>query len=311
MAQTFAKSMQFMSYSLPTSLLAGGLMAYRGREEFRVPFLKLSKREWFNPEKLGPFRGTTARLAWHTIRFGAWQGWCLALAGLFFGSMARTSTMNSIMTDPRMQAIRDARAKAMERGNTGLPERPGPRQNHSIESQQGRMDNQAMRAENMWRRTRKDQRASSDDDMSPTGGAFASEVSNRGDGDEGMLSDRDIQMNEQRQQLDQERYREDQHRAQGPQEPQVRPQAQPRQPQPSPQASGGAWERLRRQASGGQGGGSPAPRSTESQGNDYTFSQQFEDRQLAHDEAQKEFDARIERERRGGDFDSGKSNKRW
>jgi hypothetical protein len=45
---------------------------------------------------------------------------------------------------------------------------------------------------------------------------------------------------------------------------------------------------------------------------DYAFSKETEERSLARDQAQKEFDARVERERRGGDFSSGSGDqKRW
>jgi hypothetical protein len=45
---------------------------------------------------------------------------------------------------------------------------------------------------------------------------------------------------------------------------------------------------------------------------DFAFSKENEERSLARTEAQREFDARVERERRGGDFSSGSGNqKRW
>jgi hypothetical protein len=98
------------------------------------------------------------------------------------------------------------------------------------------------------------------------------------------------------------------------------------------QQSGSAWERIRRGSkSGGQSGGSSwptnnqeaSPQSRESAwaklqnntqpeqrqglttGDSFAFSKSDEERSLAKDEAQKEFDARVERERRGGDFNSG------
>jgi hypothetical protein len=49
-----------------------------------------------------------------------------------------------------------------------------------------------------------------------------------------------------------------------------------------------------------------------SEGEDsFSFSQGEEDKQLAKTEAQKEFDARLERERSGKDFDEGSGRKRW
>lgn len=47
-------------------------------------------------------------------------------------------------------------------------------------------------------------------------------------------------------------------------------------------------------------------------GDSFTFSKTEEERNLAQIEAQKEFDARVEKERRGGDFSSGNGDqKRW
>lgn len=80
----------------------------------------------------------------------------------------------------------------------------------------------------------------------------------------------------------------------------------------SQQQGGSAWERLRQQAAnGGTGAGSGAQRRSrgqEEQGGDaFSFSSSEEDKQTAKYEAQKDFDARIEQERSGKNFDS----KRW
>ena len=94
----------------------------------------------------------------------------------------------------------------------------------------------------------------------------------------------------------------------------------------SSSAEGGSvWERIRNQnASGaassptttreyGGGRGAAAGRGKGEKvdgGESFSFSSAEEERQLAKDEAQKDFDARIERERQGGDFSSGRE-KRW
>jgi hypothetical protein len=47
-------------------------------------------------------------------------------------------------------------------------------------------------------------------------------------------------------------------------------------------------------------------------GDSFAFSKTEEERTYAKEEAQKEFDARVERERRGGDFSKGGGDqKRW
>lgn len=184
------------------------------------------------------------------------------------------------------------------------------------------MDNQAMRAESLWRRTRPNQRPSqsgSDDDMSPTGGAFMDDVTQSNE--EGLLSDQQMQMNERRQDFE-AAVAERNTRSQTQQSPtQQQQRSTDRDGAASPFAPGGAWERVRREAAGRQSSGSttrnPQPPPSSSRGDDFTFSQNYEDKQLAHAEAQKEFDARVERERQGGDFEGGRqssgrdSSKRW
>jgi hypothetical protein len=102
-------------------------------------------------------------------------------------------------------------------------------------------------------------------------------------------------------------------------------------------AEGSVWERIRRQASsqpaGYRGSNKPAgqgqqvprpgqrawrrgsqrnPREGPAPGDSVSYSKSEEERQLARDEAQKEFDARVEQERRGGDFSADNGDqKRW
>ncbi len=62
---------------------------------------------------------------------------------------------------------------------------------------------------------------------------------------------------------------------------------------------GGGWDAIRKQ----QDVGSTA-------GDSFTFSSAAQERQLAKDEAQKEFDARVERERQGGGFNED-TRRKW
>lgn len=93
--------------------------------------------------------------------------------------------------------------------------------------------------------------------------------------------------------------------------------------------SGSVWERIRQQQGSGSASSSssysssPLSRSSTSTravererregsttGDSFAFSSSEEERSYAKDEAQKEFDARIERERKGGDFSEGRGG-RW
>lgn len=82
-----------------------------------------------------------------------------------------------------------------------------------------------------------------------------------------------------------------------------------------PSDGGSAWERIRRgaglSASGknehwgttdGRGTGKQRESSENSGGDDFSFSSSEQERSYAQEEAQRDFDARVEKERQGGDF---------
>lgn len=84
---------------------------------------------------------------------------------------------------------------------------------------------------------------------------------------------------------------------------------------------GSVWERIRSQSANGTPSASSSTRGRRTTirqeqqegsntGDSFSFSSSEEERSYAKDEAQKEFDERVEKERRGGEFSSG-SDKRW
>ncbi|KAL8989198.1 MAG: hypothetical protein Q9169_008409 [Polycauliona sp. 2 TL-2023] len=94
---------------------------------------------------------------------------------------------------------------------------------------------------------------------------------------------------------------------------------------PQNQNVGGSWERIRRQAATGaiqkkamrwnpvrkeerEGKGE---RGDGGDDGGFSFLSEDEERVLAKDEAQNEFDKKVERERQGGSFDEGRRGKRW
>ena len=84
-------------------------------------------------------------------------------------------------------------------------------------------------------------------------------------------------------------------------------------------SGGSVWERIRQQSAsepstpnaGRRSGfrGSGAPQEGTTTGDSFSFSSSDEERSYAQTEAQKEFDERVERERKGGDFSS--EGRRW
>lgn len=311
----FAKSVTIASYAYPTGIIAGALWTYNGRQSFKFPFYNPGGKEWFDPNKFSVFRGSQARAAWHGLRFTAYTGFAAFLAMFFWGSVASTTDIAGTVTDPRLKDFREALKAKMKERQGDVAQRP-PAQRSPVDSAPGRMDSQAVKAGSVWERAR-EQKASrstttSDDDMSPTGGAFMDDMASD-DSDGGLLSDSQMQMNERREQYESRAAeRTSNAAAQSTERQQRAPQRQSDQGRrDSGTATGGVWERLRKEAEArGQGGGvQKEQRQGSTVGDSFSFSQREEDRQLAQSEAQKEFDARVERERQGGSFDEGRSRK--
>ena len=81
--------------------------------------------------------------------------------------------------------------------------------------------------------------------------------------------------------------------------------------QPGRSSAGSSWARLRQQGSQPKDvSTSGDARSRRKEGDDFSFSSSEQDKELARDEAQKDFDAKLDRERRGQDFYGGESRRR-
>lgn len=159
------------------------------------------------------------------------------------------------------------------------------------------------------------------DDASPTGGAFTNDYGDSSS-DTGILNDAQMIQRQTQQQADawssptESRTNTVDLNKAAPQRPGADRQAanQGEGAASAPQG-GSSWERLRQKAASGTPSISGTPRRSQvdsSPGDDsFSFSQGDEDKQLAKSEAQKDFDARLERERTGRDFDEGNGRKRW
>lgn len=269
-------------YGGAAGLLFALFLMRRGRAVFRFPFVTPSP-EWFNPNKLGPLNGDRAKIGWHVLRFTAYSTGGYALGSLLGSSYAAVHFAKNLKNDPRLKEFGQAMEEYSRRrqGGVSQQQRPVPQPRPMQEQKQGR-----------W-----------DDDMSP-------QASNYGSGDTGVLSDDQMQSQE---------------RGQG-----TVPRWGPAESsggsydEPSPTAGApgeSSWDRIRREASSGgspqSSGGrwSPQQQATPSNQGDgstrsdsFSFSSSEEDRQLARSEAQKEFDARVERERQGKDFNDASKN---
>jgi hypothetical protein len=301
LAYYFAKAKATASYGAVLGMLGGAARCYQTADIFRFPFWR-PKPEKFDPNVFLAFKGQRARLAWHVARF-----WPYVILGQLIGTLlgsnyGMTVAAVGMQRDKRLTNFNEDMKKAIRgmRGNSPLPggRTPAPTQDHSSSP---------------W-----PSRNTTDDDMSPTAGNDSWSGSADGSTDTGAISD------SQRRAL--ERSSEFNRNTRGV----------TKQPPPYDDASptgglfplnedknsvGSAWDRIRRNAASGQA--QPDQRShpntarptqkeqseSSTLGDSFSFSSTDEERQLAKAEAQREFDDRLERERKGGDFDD--RGKRW
>ena len=312
-AQCSARMISQTSYATPIGVTAGFYGAYRTASNFRFPMWQPNP-DTFNPEvfppRLAVFKGNRAIMAWHAMRVLAYSILNSAFAGVMITSYATTSAAANMYIDERLKDVNEAITKNV-RSRRGLPQ-PPIRQEHGT-------------------------RQIPQDDASPTGGMYGdgdaeTENSNGRDEKPGARQWRKASKPPPLQEVHES---EDTGFA-------VYDDASPTGGQgvaadaPSQQTSGSAWDRLRRGEKSTQnkqaGTGGPdkttqqQPQSawsklrnspqqgqqdSSSTGDSFSYTETYEQRELAKTQAQKEFDAQVERERRGGNFDDNGDQKRW
>lgn len=311
-----AKSIAIQSIGPPIGIAGGIYRARATREQFKFPFFTpdLAKMDVnvFPTQGMKLFSGQAAQSAWHAMR-----GTAYASMGYFIGTVLLSSYAASIatigeMSDPRLKAlidkIRDKAKQAQGRmpNAQNAPQRPGEAK--------------------VWKgQTRQV------DDASPTGGYGLETPLDLSTNSERMLTDEEIQAAEAMKTWSASKPTPYQNQKPAPQSNSVDDAFDDASPtggrgMQTSQSSGSAWERIRQQQAS-SGGDSPRRsawsknRSQAQQGqaqqkeaptDSFAFSSTDEERQLAQSEAQKDFDARLDQERRGGEFSSGSGDrKRW
>jgi hypothetical protein len=324
-----AKQISIFSYATSVGVLAGTWRAYNTTATFRFPFWQPNP-EKFNPQtfpsaRLSVIKGNNAVMAWHLLRYATYGGVGKVVSQILFGSYSMTVAAVGELGDPRLKATQEAARQQGQRQRGGLP---GPKMPGTAGSPQ---------SGGMGRG-----KAPPVDDASPTGGMFPEEngaMSSTGFGSNTESTNDYPQTQEQPNRWPQ------QSRSAPPMQ-RAEPQDQPFDPfddayptggqgtrtdtsVPLPQRQqGSAWDRVRQGAGRGSAGrqtesGQPQEEQrgwagvreqsqSPTASDDSAFSRETEERSLARDQAQKEFDARVERERRGGDFNSGSGDqRRW
>ncbi|KAI4174405.1 MAG: hypothetical protein LQ343_002340 [Gyalolechia ehrenbergii] len=323
------KNMAIQSYGLPIAFGFGVYRAFKTREDYRFPFYGPLKTAdgWWDGERIrimgtDMLEGPTARRMVHFWRGSIYSFIALLVGGGLVTSYATTVAMVGEMRDPRLKEIqrtkvergmqqrKEAAAKkppkdAMEQGNTNAGD--------LLKRHQGGIGAQ-------------------DDDASPSAGSeyYGEDMDKIGGTNAAILSDAQMRTQESRQRASPRESRTE-NRASTFQIEKVESQpigfgdgfadASPTaQSSTQDSQSGSAWDRIRRNAQKHGPGAKDGSRGWDNirkeqqvgstTGDSFTFSSADQERQLVQDEAQKEFDARVERERQGGSFNENRE-KKW
>ncbi|KAI4215988.1 MAG: hypothetical protein LQ351_001484 [Letrouitia transgressa] len=319
------KGIVYASYGTPLSFAIGCQRAWASRETSKFPFVGEVKQEGnvWDGQRIRVagrdlLKGEAAKKFMLGLRMSVYGGLWMICGSIFFASYAGVTVAVGEMRDPTLREFNNALNRRLTQGTKA---QEANKDSNEIE---GTGPRNAGEFRKYMRRKKADQ-----DDANPSGEEFdygANGANERESTDSQVGSQRVRQQIEllkrstARRALDSEK--QDSER-----EP-VSFSADIDDASPTGgrggagDQNGTAWDRIRRQASNPSGEGQQRkPRQLrevrkEQQagstlGDSFTFSSEEEERQLARDEAQKDFDARLERERQGGDFSSSPKGGKW
>lgn len=311
-----AKRVVTQSYEPPISLAAAIYMERRGRPTSKFPFYTPKATSFdpsFFPSKRAPMlQGTTALIAWNATRFGCYAFVAHFLGGIFFRSYATSVQTAAMFSDPRLADLRRTFAERRRGRATGgqggqaaqswqLPEDPSMRDAETPYGDVSYAEESApatATTETTADRTY--------DDVSPRRSPTAPYPGTRGSYPPSRQQPAPVQSTPSSDEFNDSGLFDDDA---SPVAPAVRTASA------GSSSSGSAWERLRQQASSSpaaQGSGSDTgasrSRTWGQKAEQYTYSQQDADKASAKDQAQREFDAMLEKERQG---ESDNQRRRW
>jgi hypothetical protein len=311
-----AKQISIFSYATPLAWAAAGWRWKNTASSFRFPFyqpnMETLDTSVFPTKRFAWIKGHFAFRLWSAMRLGAYIAVAVPIAQALLGSYCVSVAAVGQMADNRLKPMMDELRKQAEEKRGGLPKQSG-----AIGQQQRLpvpVETQA-------------------DDASPTGGMLWEEPV-KADVMNNTISS--AQAPSSRPQWTSSKPLSNQTTSTSSTEGKpfdlfddASPTGGQEEAVNTPSAAqGSAWERLRRGERP-----NPGPSNTGSSqsswkrqqtmiqkeqtpgsnsGDSFAFSKSEEERNYAKEEAQKEFDARVERERRGGDFSQdGGNQKRW
>ncbi|KAF2120776.1 hypothetical protein BDV96DRAFT_485177 [Lophiotrema nucula] len=315
LASHLYKMEETKSYFALLGVGAGGLRAYRTMDTCRYPFYQ-PKAEDIKPDKFMFVKGPGAYFARHSWRFALYFLVASQVGKLIGQAVAQPLAARATANEPQLaQFGRDLKAgiegdhrKAREYSNQSEEERQAARERFEREPQSPSPSGAAASTSEMT------------DDMSPTSGEDPwSSSSSPTWGDLGLSSESQSNAPPPPQGQAAPSRRGQYDSAPRSQEDDMSPTGGMFQDEVQRQPASGesAWERLRR-----RGAPSPSQRTPRTKleppqreqregstlGDSFTFAESDADRKRAQQKAQREFDARLEQERQGKDFNE---ERRW
>ncbi|KAF1821547.1 uncharacterized protein K489DRAFT_411004 [Dissoconium aciculare CBS 342.82] len=240
----------------------------------------------FNADAFGPLRGRTARFMWQGTRLFAWTTAALLVSTAASATWGVTVLAPTYFRDPRIRDILAAmRRNAKEQSiRKEIDQAPGQRAGETFEMARQRSAFQTATRD-------RNNRAGSEDEMSPTNGAWAREAANA-NSNNGITSGTTHETSE----LVPQRSSDS--------------QANSGSTSTRPPSQGSAWDKLRQQAlSQPDHHRDDRDASSAASGLDQVFPAE-DDLRSSRARAQREFDEQVERERKGGDFGDKPSSRR-
>ncbi|KAL2162065.1 hypothetical protein VTH06DRAFT_7850 [Thermothelomyces fergusii] len=268
-----AKFCSRAAWAPPAVLLTAAYLTYRGRSTFRFPFYS-PKPSSFNPMYFPaasrPFlSGPAAVRLWHLVRLGAYALVSQFVVKNVVYSYAQTSAVVGALRDDRLRVLREAMPQ--RRQGTVHPH-PPPTADEPAPSPDFSPDPQRAREQPRWAQQPPEPQTAPRDDHDD----------DDRDDDSYLFDDA------------------------SPVAPSQRKKTSPSGSRPSPAAGGSAWDRIRERARAEEGAAwSPdrqrdgASAGQQLRGESYTYTHADQEKAYAREQAQKEFDAMLERERRG------------
>lgn len=309
-----AKGVAIASWGFPVGAIGGLWRASNTRSTYRFPFWQ-PDLEKFNTKKFGPWTGPRAEFGWQFLRrfayasIGGWLG--KMIVGTYAATVATTGTrldsrMKDVVIALNEEIMRRRRTSNSPAGNA----QPGVNTGQDSAASYGNANpargdrvgtittNTGPFADNQTQRPSSQQQA----DYSTYGGVTDKSPAYQLDRDATQATDFDFDDasptagNESVNSLGDMSAWERLRKGQSPVSPQSRNASKnlPARDDRRENARGGSTQR--------------EPRDVSTAGDSFSFSRSDEERQLAQAQAQNEFDARVERERRGQDFEN---DRKW